>query len=170
MICRRKVFQPDIPALDELNQRRMPQRCLLTRPSAKRWIAHNLPWPDDSYAVRVNRINQRDMSLYPAPLPAYLRDRIIIEVRCAQQSCALLQPQHNVAPQSQRPGQIVPCRHQNLTPAKYTAAIDRLLERNSVVGFAVTCSPVVANIEDDLRGIGKRLLLPAALAAALLLR
>ena len=145
VLLRVEVLHAHILAVVELNQRRIAVTRARLVPSPLRWAANNLSRPHDSDVLRVGRRDEAQVALRPVALPAHLRHWVVRHVRRAQQARAILNPQHHPAAQRQRARQIVPRGHHHLAAAKRRAALNRLLDRQCVLGLAIAGRAVVAH-------------------------
>ena len=146
-VLRITVLHAHVLAVVELDQRGQAHSACPVHPAPLRGRADDLARPNQADVLRVRCVDQAAVSLDPVALPAHLRRRIVGHVGRTIERRALLHPQHYVAAQRQRAGQIISRRNHHLAPAERRAALDRLLDRQRVLRLAVARRAVVAHVQ-----------------------
>ena len=142
-----EIFETYIAAADRLDQRRMPQRILRIRPAADRAVARDLAGSDDAGVAGVESVDEPEMSLNPLAFPADLGDGIIGKVRRPQDVGVLFQAQNRIGAKGDGAGEIVARGNQHIAAAQHPAAVQDLLQRGGVLGFAVAFGAEVADVK-----------------------
>ncbi len=142
-------FQPDAVAADGLDQRGMAQRILCGGPAAQGSVAGYLSRSGDADIGGVEGIDQAYPAGNPFALPAHLGNRIIGEIRAAQEDRILFQAQRGVGSQRDGSDEISAGGHHHVAAAQHRAAVDSLLEGRGVFGGAVARRAEIAHIERE---------------------
>src|SRR6185312_6899807 len=95
----------------------------------------------DADAGGVDGVDQGDVSMDPAALPADGCHGIVGHLAGAGENSVLLETQQSVGAQLDGSGEIVAGGDEYFAAAEYGATIERLLQRGGVLGCAVTLAP-----------------------------
>ncbi len=115
-------------------------------------VATIFPGPTSAMSVASVAEMNALYPLHPVALPTHLRKRVIrLHFRRPVQRRTLLQPQcHAPLRSASAPVRYVSRRHHHLATAKHGAALDRLLDRQSVFRLAVARRTLVLHAQRDL--------------------
>jgi len=141
----------DVPARDQLDQRRVAVAGGAVDPRVDRRIAEDTPLAGDAEMLGILGADQADMALHELAFPAHLAERIIGQVGRAEDRRALQHAQQRVRSDRDRAGQPGPRRHHHLASAEHRAAVERLLEGERVLA-AIALRSEIAHIERDAAG------------------
>ena len=142
-----EVFEPDIVAADEFNQRRVTKWILNTGAATERRVSDNVSRAADTEVAGVDGVDESYVAGGPFALPAHLSDGVIGKVWRALKDSALVEAEQRVAAKRDSAGEVIAGGHEDLASTQDRTAIDGPLDRCGVLGGAVARCAKVADIE-----------------------